>query len=99
MSPYRSPQLPRYRLHRATGQAVVTLSGRDHYLGKHGSPESRARYQRLIREFVNAGFRMPAEDPLGGYPVAKLCDDFLSYAEGVYRHRDGSPTGTVENVR
>jgi integrase len=99
MSPYRSPQLPRYRLHRSTGQAVATFDGHDHYLGRHGSPESRAKYQRLIREFVNAGFRMPASDEREGYAVAKLCDDFLTYCERVYRCRDGSSTGTVENVR
>lgn len=99
MSPYQSPQLPSYRLHRATGQAVVTLSGQDHYLGKHGSPESKAKYRRLIAEFVKAGFRIPSPEQVGLYPVSKLCDDFLNYAEGVYRHRDGTSTGTVENVR
>ncbi len=99
MSPYRSQQLPKYCLHRSSGQAVVRLSGRDYYLGEYGTPESRAKFQRLIREFVNAGFRMPSPDERRTYVVAKLCDDFLSYAEKVYRHRDGSPTGTVPNVK
>ena len=30
-------KLPSYRLHKASGQAVVTLSGRDDYLGPYGS--------------------------------------------------------------
>ncbi len=29
--------VPKYRKHRATGQAVVTLNGRDFYLGPHGT--------------------------------------------------------------
>ena len=33
---------PSYRLHKPSGQAVVTLNGRDYYLGKHGTAESRA---------------------------------------------------------
>jgi hypothetical protein len=33
--------LPRYRKHRRSGQAVVTLSGEDHYLGKYGTKPSR----------------------------------------------------------
>jgi hypothetical protein len=37
-------RIPSYRLHKPTGQAVVTLSGKDQYLGRHGSPESRAAY-------------------------------------------------------
>ena len=40
----RSQQVPSYRLHKASGQAVVTLCGRDLYLGPHGSPESRSKY-------------------------------------------------------
>ena len=35
---------PSYRLHRPTNKAVVTLNGRDFYLGPYGSPESRAEY-------------------------------------------------------
>jgi hypothetical protein len=33
-SPERAP---RYRLHKKTGQAVVTIDGKDIYLGKHRS--------------------------------------------------------------
>ena len=32
---------PKYRKHRASGQAVVTLDGRDRYLGPHGTNASR----------------------------------------------------------
>ena len=33
---------PKYRKHRASGQAVVTLNGRDIYLGPHGTKASKA---------------------------------------------------------
>ena len=29
----RKSTIPSYRLHKPSGQAVVTLNGRDHYLG------------------------------------------------------------------
>ncbi len=32
---------PKYRRHKASGQAIVTLSGHDHYLGPHGTAASR----------------------------------------------------------
>lgn len=35
-------RVPKYRLHRPSGQAVVTLAQRDHYLGAHGSEASKA---------------------------------------------------------
>lgn len=44
--------LPSYRRHKASGQAVVTLNGKDHYLGPHGSKVSRDEYDRLIAEWL-----------------------------------------------
>jgi integrase len=40
---------PLYRLHKASGRATVTIDGRDIYLGPHGSPESLALYDELVR--------------------------------------------------
>lgn len=34
---HQRERIPSYRLHKASGQAVVTLDGRDHYLGVHDS--------------------------------------------------------------
>ena len=39
--------LPKYRKHRASGQAVVTLNGRDHYLGPHGTKANKREYDCL----------------------------------------------------
>lgn len=39
---------PQYRLHRPSGQAVVTLLGKDHYLGIFESVESWQKYHRLL---------------------------------------------------
>jgi hypothetical protein len=36
--------VPKYRLHKQSGQAIVTLSGRDFTLGRFQSPESREKY-------------------------------------------------------
>ena len=55
----RSPRIPKFRLHMASGQAVVTLSGRDVYLGKHGSEESHARYHDQIARVTGP----PEPDP------------------------------------
>lgn len=39
---------PKYRLHKASGQAVVTVNRRTVYLGKFDSPESHELYNELI---------------------------------------------------
>jgi hypothetical protein len=51
MARYTTDHVPTYRLHKQSGQAIVTLSGQDYLLGKHRSPESRAEYARLLAEW------------------------------------------------
>lgn len=47
--------VPKYRKHRASGQAIVTITGRDHYLGPHGTKASKAEYDRLVTEWLASG--------------------------------------------
>jgi hypothetical protein len=49
--------VPKYRLHKRSGQAYVSLNGRDLYLGAHGSEQSRAEYDRVIAEWLSSGAR------------------------------------------
>ncbi|MGB7323422.1 MAG: tyrosine-type recombinase/integrase [Rubripirellula sp.] len=54
----RSAQ-PAYRYH-TSGQARVTLGDKVFYLGKHGTPESYARYYSLLAEYNANGKEPPA---------------------------------------
>jgi hypothetical protein len=65
---------PSYREHRPSGQAVVTLDGRDHYCGPHGTRPSRAEYDRLIGEWLANG-RRPLTTA-GDLTVAELVAQF-----------------------
>ena len=56
----RPKKVPSYCLHKATGQAYVTVDGRERYLGKHGSPESQEKYARVIAE----RFSNPSSEPV-----------------------------------
>ena len=47
-------KLPTYRHHKASGQTVVTLNGRDVYLGRHHSSESREKYKRVVQEWLTS---------------------------------------------
>jgi integrase len=53
---------PSYRLHKASGQAVVCLDGETIYLGAHGTKPSRAEYDRLIGEWLARGRRPATAD-------------------------------------
>ena len=54
---------PFVRQHKASGKAIVTLDGRDHYLGEFGTPESRVEYDRLIHEWLANGRRLARPRP------------------------------------
>ena len=47
--------LPKYRKHRASGQAVVAINGRDHYLGPHGTRTNKHEYGWLVAEYLTSG--------------------------------------------
>ena len=93
---------PAYRLHKARNCAVVTIDGKNHYLGPYGSPESHEKYARLIAEW-----RASQRHPLRG-PVSPLADPGLSINElllAYFRHvqtyyvKDGQPTSEQDNIR
>lgn len=89
------PSVPSYRLHRATGQAVVTLSGRDHYLGKHGTQASRNRYDELVARWMASG-RRPLDSR--GATVADLVTAYREWALGYYV-KDGRPTSQIDVLK
>jgi hypothetical protein len=65
--------VPSYRLHKQSGQAVVTLPDglggrRDLLLGQHGTPESRTEYLRVLAEWEAAGRRLPPGGAEGSAP-------------------------------
>ncbi|QDV23039.1 tyrosine-type recombinase/integrase [Aureliella helgolandensis] len=52
------------RRYHISGQSIVTLDGRDIYLGKHDSPECIARYAVLIGIYQSGGLKLPEDfDP------------------------------------
>lgn len=73
-------RLPKYSLHKGTGQARVIVEGRHIYLGKYGSDESRARYQQVIDSLAKS------DDALGGrrVTVGQLSLLYMAHASEYY---------------
>lgn len=90
----RAPRVPSYRRHRASGQAVCTLDGRDYYLGKYGSAASRAEYSRLLAEW-SAGCGTMAKSKTSDLTVVELIAAFMRHAKVYYRDPSGRPTNEV----
>jgi integrase len=95
-----SKRLPKYRHHKPSGQAVVTIGGHDHYLGKWQTPESRSEYDRLIAEWVAGGRQMPHHKPMAsGLSLNEAILAYWQHAEAYCRHADGTPTNEADNIR
>jgi integrase len=83
--------VPSYRRHKSTGQAVVTLSGRDFYLGPWNSAASKQQYRRLTSEWLAAGGILVSSSP-NEITIAELLAAFWKHADTHYVDADGNPT-------
>jgi site-specific recombinase XerD len=95
---------PKYRHYKPKDLAVVRIDGRDHYLGKYGSAESREKYHRLLAE-RHAGVNVPSvggkqetASQGDGLRVNKLALSFLRHCENYYV-KNGTVTSQVRLVR
>ncbi len=83
MSNAVSLRTPKYRRHKAKGLALVTLNGRDIYLGKYGSESSKQEYRRLIAEYLQHG--AVSTTSRADVTVAEVMAAYLRFAKGYYR--------------
>lgn len=96
---FRRKRVPSYRLHKASGQAIVTLSNglgsrRDVLLGKYGTAASRAEYARVVGEWEANGRRLQTTTA-ADLTIAELIERYWPVVEETYRHADGTPTSEV----
>src|SRR5271157_4161228 len=89
---------PAYRHHKPSNQAVVTLDGRDIYLGRYGSPQSRAEFDRLLAEWLANGRRLPVPVVGSDLTVNELVLAYLGHAD-TYYVKNGKLTVEPGNIR
>jgi integrase len=91
---------PAYRLHKARNSAVVTLDGKDHYLGPHNSPESWEKYHRLVAEWLaDGGANLPAraEAVTSSPTISEVILAYWGFVKSYYV-KDGKPTSERDTI-
>jgi hypothetical protein len=100
-NPDRQPKLTH---HKASGQGVVRLNGKDVYCGPYGTPECKVRYLRSVAEWTERRREAPAPtaetSPSGsGDPtVNELALADLQFADSYYV-KNGAPTTEARDIR
>jgi len=98
----KSQRPPAYRLHKARKCAVVTIDGKNHYLGPFGSPQSHEKYVRLIAEWrLHARHLLSTTGPRRADPTLSVNELILAYFRHAqaYYVKDGRPTSEQDNIR
>jgi integrase len=96
--PKLTRSIPAYRKHRASGQAIVSLNGRDFYLGPWGTKASRLEYDRLIGEWLQHGRQLQPDAENEGLTIVELIAPYLHFAERYYR-KGNRTTSEIYGVR
>lgn len=97
--PKLTNRVPSYRLHKTSGQAIVTLDGKDHYLGAHGTDQSKANYDRITAEWLANRRQSPiTEKPTGDLFINELIDVYWDYVVQYYI-KGGIPTGEQQAIK
>jgi integrase len=92
--------VPSYKLHKPSGQARVRIDGRDVYLGRYNSSESRQEYARVVAE-LNGSPAAPHTPQVAARSPSlnEVLVAFLRHAEQHYRRPDGTTTNELKEYR
>lgn len=86
---------PTYRKYKRTGQAVVTIDGKDYYLGPYDTPESKAEYLRLLAEHTVSGTVNACAEAPEPTLVLEVIAKFWKHAKTWYV-KNGEPTKEID---
>jgi hypothetical protein len=92
---------PTYRRHQARNCTVVTIDGKNHYLGPFGSAESHEKCARLIADWRAGRPRLPVRAATTADPGPSINELVLAYFRHAHAYyvKDGRPTSEQDNIR
>jgi integrase len=96
--PRLTDSVPKYRKHKGTGQAVVTINGRDYYLGPHGTRASHLEYDRLISEWLASGRSIAYGVAKASLTITELIVAYMDHARIYYGDHSRSEYANMRNA-
>jgi len=95
-------RVPKYHLHKGSGQALVEINHERIYLGVHGTAESKEKYRRIVAEWLESR-NIPAAPGGNGrhnhsISINEMLVAYWQFAE-TYYCKDGEPTKELECMK
>lgn len=87
----KKAKIPKYCLHKSTGQAYSRVAGKFVYHGEYGAEASKENYDKFVVSFLSAGRKLPQKNRIspGDVSITSLCLAYLKHAEGYgYSHKE-----------
>lgn len=98
----RKEQPPSYRLHKAPNCPVVTIDGKNHYLGAYGSDETHEKYARLIAQWREMRHRptgsRATDQQVSNLRINEVTLRYWQFTVAYYR-KNGAPTRELSCIR
>lgn len=98
----RHKPIPKYGLHKPSGQARVLINGQHIYLGPYRAAESREKYLRLVAEASRPGRDAPSlispQTPASNLSINELILRYMEFARSYYM-KDGKPAKENDNIK
>lgn len=89
-------KLPKFRIHKGSGQAFVELSGKRFYLGRHDTQKAQQQYHALVAEWLAAGCQLRI-DP-DEITIKEMIARYWVHAQQYYRNPDGTMSSEIEAI-
>jgi integrase len=100
---HRSSRLPKYRRYKPKNLAVVRIDGKDRYLGKYDSEESKCEYDRVIAEWLTCTTGLSSDPSEDRSPIDPTIDELIlaywRHCETYYAAPEGGRGGELDNIR
>jgi integrase len=91
-------KVPAYRKHHS-GQAIVVLNHKTHYLGKYGTKSSRMLYDRLVAEWLSRDRTPDYSAESEPILLKAVIAAYWRHCKTHYRTPSGEPSKTLDGIR
>lgn len=99
MGKRKKGEVPKPKVHKASGRAYVYLDGRRVWLGRAGTTVAMEEFDRVLAAWLSGGRSLPPPPQGEDLLLSELALAYLDHLEGRFAPREGQPHPEVRQTR